>query len=213
MTHYKRQQPAPRASAPALLTPGPKAGGNLLALHQGHLRRDDVAARVPVEQHVLSLRVGQCINIKTVSRDLLIAGVLIAIGPLLPRLLAVLPVFPYQAVVVWAVYLVIVGLPLTHATYNILLVAAFRIEISDQAVRRRRGVLTQRHDHLALFRYRDHWVWRPLLYRLFRRGDVWIDASDTRFCLPGIKHPVEVAETIHQLAVYARMEHDVRVVE
>ncbi|MDN5938586.1 MAG: PH domain-containing protein [Salinisphaera sp.] len=186
-----------------------------MELRHGHpqLHRDDVAARVPVECLALSLRVGQCVNIKRVTRDLLIAGGLIAIGPLLPRVIALLPVFPYQSMVVWGVYLVIVGLPITHAIYNILAVAAYRIEVSDQAVRVRRGVFTQRHDHLALFRYRDHWVWRPLLYRLFRRGDVWIDASDTRFCLPGVKRPVEVAETIHQLATRARLEHGVRVVE
>lgn len=180
------------------------------------MRRDDVATRAPVERHVLSLRVGQCTNIRPVTVNLLIAGGLIAIGPLLPRLIAWLPVFPYQELVVWILYSLIVGSPIAYALYCVLAVAAERIELSNQALRIRTGVFSQHHDHLALFRYRDHQVHRPLLYRFFRRGNVWIyaaDRSNSRFLLAGVKHPVDVAETIHRLAAEARIEHGVHVVE
>lgn len=180
------------------------------------IARDDVRSGVPPERHVMSLRVGQCVNIATVTRLLLIAGVLIAVNPLLPRLIEMLPIFPYQKMAVWAVYLTIVGLPILRAIYRVLYSATCRIELSNKALRIRNGVFNQHHDHLALFRYRDHEIDRPLIQRLFRRGVIKVyaaDRSSSTFLLPGIKHPVQVAETLNKLATEERALAGVHVVE
>lgn len=180
------------------------------------IRRDDIASGTPPERHVMSLRVGQCVNIAPVTRLLLIAGVLIAINPLLPRLIEMLPVFPYQQVAVWTVYLTVVGVPILSAIYRVLYSATCQIELSNKALRIRNGVFNQHHDHLALFRYRDHEIDRPLIQRLFRRGVIKIYAADrsgSTFLLPGIKHPVKVAETLNRLATEERALTGVHVVE
>ena len=173
---------------------------------------EDTAA----ESHVMSPRVGYITIAGVVCLNIAIATVIYLIGPLAGRLLALLPAFPYQGIAATGLYVVAVIAPLLNALYQIAFIATARVTITTQRLQFSTGVFSRADSNIELFRVRDITVTKPLLTRLFRRGDLRIwstDASDSHAIVSAIKKPNETAELLRTLAARSRQAHGVRVVE
>jgi len=173
---------------------------------------EDTAA----EAHVMSAHIGQITIFWSVCFNLLIAGVIFAVGPIAGRFLAMLPAFPYQPIITTGLYVLAVAAPLLNALYQIVFIATARITITTQRLQFSTGVFSRSDSNVELFRVRDITVTKPLLTRVFRRGDLRIwstDASDRYSIMSALKKPNETAELLRTLAARSRQAHGVRVVE
>jgi uncharacterized membrane protein YdbT with pleckstrin-like domain len=70
-----------------------------------------------------------------------------------------------------------------------------RYEITTEELRHIHGILRRRHGYIELYRIKDFQVDRPLVYRIFRLGNLIVYTSDKTspvFRLKAIRRPEEI---------------------
>jgi uncharacterized membrane protein YdbT with pleckstrin-like domain len=90
------------------------------------------------------------------------------------------------------VYLTVIAL--LRLGYRILKTRCMRYEITPEELEYHSGIFSRKHEYIELYRVKDFEVERPLLYRLFARGNLILYTSDKTtpvFRMQAIRKPEE----------------------
>jgi uncharacterized membrane protein YdbT with pleckstrin-like domain len=87
-----------------------------------------------------------------------------------------------------------VPIPENLALHRIVKTSCMRYEITPEELEYHSGIFNRKHEYIELYRIKDFEVQRPLLYRMFGRGDLILYTSDKTtpvFRMEAIRKPEE----------------------
>ncbi len=96
--------------------------------------------------------------------------------------------------------------------YQILKVWCIRYEITTGELRHTYGILRRRHGYIELYRIKDFQIDSPLVYRIFRLGNLIVYTSDKTspvFRLEAIRRPEEIYTILRERVEQNRREKHV----
>ncbi len=107
-------------------------------------------------------------------------------------------------------------IPIFVAAYYFLKILTTKWTLTNQRLRKRKGILTKKIDEIELYRVKDTQLVQPLLGRIVHIGNVKLltsDKSQPDEVLEGVRDPVEVREILRDLTEAARRRHRVREID
>ena len=142
----------------------------------------------------ITCRPSQLVNLNCILLTLVMVAVFFLLGEVLQRFLQELPiseeaVFHLKRLPVYLTVMVLLRLG-----YRILKIRCMRYEITPEELEYHSGIFSRKHEYIELYRVKDFEINRPLIYRLFGRGDLILHTSDKtnpQFWMEAIRDPEE----------------------
>jgi len=142
----------------------------------------------------ITRRPSQLVNLKYILLTLMMVAVLILLGTVIPRFLEEVPIPENLAVHLKRLPVYLTIIVLIRLAYRIVKTSCMRYEITPEELEYHSGIFNRKHEYIELYRVKDFEINRPLIYRLFGRGNLILYTSDKttpEFWLHAIREPEE----------------------